>query len=194
MAAIDVLLSAINERTIAQQVGIEHDQARAMYRDYSVVVDNYREFERIITEYYQYHCSRCMARGGRLDDAQASSAAKDILSEEYRRKHNGDVNSAFDDARHGTNGGMRSILDIIANDLKTQAIENYIHSVFDRVVTPVEWHDKIEIIRQFIDCCGVHLHDSIDRNSPERYAQNYSELIRAYVDNLEPVSSMFRRL
>ncbi len=194
MAAIDVLLSAINERAIAQQVGIEHDQARATYRNYSVVVDNYGEFERIITEYYQYHYSRCVARGGRLDDSQASSSAKDIISEEYRRKHNGDVNSAFDDAKHGTNGGMRFVLDVIANGLKMQAVENYICSVFDRVVTPVQWHDKVEIIRQFIDCCGVHLHDSIDRNTPERYAQNYSELIRAYVDNLEPVSSMFRRL
>jgi len=194
MAAIDVLLSALNERTIAQQVGIEHDQARAAYRDYSVVVNDYREFERVIADYYKYHYRRCVARGGYLDDTQASSYAKTIISDEYKRKNRGGINSAFDDARHGTNGGMRNILDIVANGLRTQTVENYIRSVFDRVVTPVEWYDKVEIIRQFIDCCGVHLHDSIDRNTPERYAQNYSELIRAYIANLEPVSSMFRRL
>jgi len=194
MAAIDVLLSALNERTIAQQVGIEHDQTRALYRDYSVAVNDYREFERGITDYYKFHYSRCIARGGYLDDAQASSLAKELISEEYRKKNKSDINGAYDDARYGTNGGMRSILDIIANGLKLQAVENYIRSVFDRVVTPVEWHEKVEIIRQFIDCCGVHLHDSIDRRTPERYAQNYSALIHAYVTNLEPVSSMFRRL
>jgi len=194
MAAIDVLLSALDERTIALQVGIEHDQTRATYRDYSVVINGYREFERVIADYYKHHYSRCMARGGHLDHSQASSYAKAIISEEYRRKTRGDINSAFDDARHGTNGGMRNILDIVANGLKLQAVENYIRSVFDRVVTPVEWHEKVEIIRQFIDCCGVHLHASIDRNTPERYAQNYTDLIRAYVTNLERVSAMFRRL
>ena len=193
MAAIDVLLSALNERTIAQQVGIEHDQARAGYRNYSVTIDTYDEFERIIAGYYMHNYSRCVARGGRVDYSQASGFAKNLIERDYRKK-NGDISSAFDDACYGTNGGMRQILDIIADGLKAQAIENYIRSVFDRIVKPADWQEKVEIIRQFIDCCGTNLHDSINPRTPERYAQNYTELIRAYVDGLRNVSSIFRRL
>ena len=106
MAAIDVLLSALNERTIAQQIGIEHDRTRARYRNYSVTIESYAEFERVITDYYAYHYSKCIARGGRLDQSQASSEAKDVIEKEYRKK-NGDIASAFDDSRFGTNGGVR---------------------------------------------------------------------------------------
>jgi hypothetical protein len=193
MAAIDVLLSAIDERTVAQQVSIKHDQTRASYRNYPVTTGTYIEFERIITDYYMHHHSRCVTRGGRLDYSQASSFAKNEIEKEYR-KRNGNVSSAFDDACYGTNGGMRRILDIIADGMKAEAIENYIRSVFDRVVKPVDWHEKVEIIRQFINCCGSNLHDSVDPRTPERYSQNYTELIRAYVDSLRNVSSIFRRL
>jgi len=193
MAKIDVLLSALNERAIAQNVAIEHDQTRAEYRNYSITVETYAEFERIITDYCGHHYNKCLAKGGRLDSAQASSIAKTEIENVYK-KRNGNLSSAFDDATYGINGGMRYILDIIADGLKTQAIENYTRSVFDRIVAPVDWDQKVEIIRQFIDRCGTNLHDSIDSHNPARYAQNYNELIRAYVDSLKNVSSIFRRL
>ena len=66
--------------------------------------------------------------------------------------------------------------------------------MFDKHVAPNSWEDKVEIIRQFIAQCGANLASSIDVSQPERYAQNFQELIRSYVQSLQTTSSIFRRL
>ena len=53
---------------------------------------------------------------------------------------------------------------------------------------------KVEIIRQFIARCGLDMSSSIHADQPERYAQNYEELIRSYITHLERTSTIFRRL
>jgi len=89
---------------------------------------------------------------------------------------------------------MRTVLDIIAEGQKLQAVENHIRDAFDRYVAPSSWEQKVNIIRQFISHCGGFLASSIRSDQPERYAQNYQELIRSYVDALQTTSSIFRRL
>ena len=46
----------------------------------------------------------------------------------------------------------------------------------------------------FIRECGANLSSSIRSDQPERYAQNYQDLIRTYINGLRETSSMFRRL
>ncbi len=191
--SINSLLNELDERTIAQRIGIRHDEARMRYPLNSNTVRNFDEFTQIIGHYYSAHFTTCISRGGRLPASEASSRAKEIVEQEYRRR-NGDIVVAFNDARDGTNGGMRSVLDIISEGLKTVSVERYIRDAFDRYVSPNSWSRKVQIIRQFIDHCGVHLSSAIRRDQPERYAQNYQELIRSYVAALQTTSSIFRRL
>ena len=193
MAAIDNLLSALDERILAQRIGLRHDEARMRYPLQCNTVDAFDEFTATITEYYNHHF-RSVSNGGSLSRADAAGRAKEILEREYRRRRNGDIVAAFNDAHDGTNGGMRVVLDTIAEALKTEFVERYIRDVFDRHVAPNAWEDKVEIIRQFIRQCGANLSSSIRSHQPERYAHNYQELIRSYVDSLQRTSSIFRRL
>jgi hypothetical protein len=119
--------------------------------------------------------------------------AKELLEQEYRRR-GGDIVAAYRDSKDGTNGGMRSILDTIAEGLKAESVERVIRHAFDRYVVPNSWELKVEIIKQFIRECGSFLSSSIRTDQPERYAQNYEELIRSYVDALQNTSAIFRRL
>ena len=98
------------------------------------------------------------------------------------------------DVANGTNGGMRVVLDKLAEALKAESVERYIREMFDRHVAPNAWEQKVEIVRQFIRYCGTNLGSAIRAEQPECYAQNYRELIRSYVDSLRRTSSMFRRL
>jgi len=194
MVAINSLLSALNEREVARQVAIEHDEARMRYPLSSNTVRDYRQFSDIITDYYQYHHRICISRGGRLSNTSAYSKAKNLLEQEYRRRGGGNAVTAFNDAHDGTNGGMRVVLDTIADHLKAQAVEEYTTAMFDMHVAPNAWDDKVEIIRQFIACCGPVLAGSIVAHQPERYAHDFTELIKAYVEGLRRTSSIFRRL
>jgi len=116
------------------------------------------------------------------------------LEREHRRRGGGNIVTVFNDAHDGTNGGMRVVLDTIADNLKAQAVEEYTAAMFDMHVAPNAWHDKVDIIRQFIVCCGPTLAGSIVASEPERYAHDFTELIKAYVEGLRRTSAIFRRL
>ena len=194
MTSVNSLLQALDERTIAQRVAIPHDEARMQYPFNSSTVADFDQFGQVIADYYNYHYTRCVSHGGNLSANEAAGRAKEILEHEYRRRQNADIVSAFNDAHDGTNGGMRGILDIIAEGIKTEAVQRYVREAFDQHVAPNSWEQKVEIIRQFIAQCGPHLSSAIQADAPERYAQNYQELIRSYVKALQQTSSVFRRM
>jgi len=193
MVSINTTLAALDEREIAQHVGIPHDEARIRFPLSSNTVRDFDEFREIIGDYYNHHFACCVSDGGSLSRSEAIGRAKEALEGQYRRR-NGDIVTAFNDAHDGINGGLRAVLDLIAETMKTESVERYIHDVFDRQVAPNAWEDKVELIRQFIRQCGANLSSSIRADQPERYAQNYSELIRSYVESLQRTSSIFRRL
>ena len=193
MSAIGSILSALREDEIARAVGSDHDDARERYRGHSRAVTDYRDFQRLIGDYYNHHCASCRTNGGRMSDREAQSRAKAILERQYRRR-NGDIVTCYNDAHDGTNGGVRTVLDVICDALKAEAVEFYITGIFDTYVTPNAWEEKVAIIRQFIARCGVDLSASIRVDQPERYARDYRELIQAYVEGVRETSRVMRRL
>jgi len=186
-------MGGLEERTIAQSIGILHDEARMRYPQRSNTVGTFDEFSGIIGDYYNYHFTTCVSYGGRLPRDEATGRAKELIEKEYRR-HNGDIVSAFQDASLGLNGGLRRILDTIAEGLKAESVQRYIRELFDRHIAPNSWEQKVDMIRQFIAQCGMTLSSSIRADQPERYAHHYSELIRSYCEALRQTSSIFRRL
>ena len=190
---INGLLAELDERRIAQVVGIPIDEARGRYALQSNTVANFAEFDSVITNFYNYLFTTCVSHGGTLPASEASSRAKEILEKEYRKK-NGDIVMAYNDGHDGTNGGMRTVLDTITQGVKAAAVENHIRHAFDLYVEPNAWEQKVEIIRQFIAQCGSYLSSSIRTDQAERYASNYMDLIRSYADALQRTSSNLRRL
>jgi hypothetical protein len=191
--SLDKLLSELDEIYIAQHIEIPHDEHRIRYHLSSNRVKDFDEFSQTIGEYYNDHVRNCISHGGRMSRSKAESRAKALVEQEYRRR-GGDILNAYKDAHEGSNGGLRVILDIIADGLKVESMEDHIRDVFDRYVAPNSWEQKVSIIQQFIRHCGTSLSSSIRADQPERYAQNYEELIRSYADGLKTTSSVFRRL
>lgn len=193
MVSYNALARALDEREIANRVAIPHDEARARYPLQRNRVSTFDEFTQVITQYYMYHYSACVAPGARLALSDATSEAKQLLESQLRR-HEGDIVTFFVRARDGLEGGMRLVLDAIAEGLKSRAVSNYIRDVFDRHVAPSSWEDKVEMIRQFIQQCGPYLSRSIREDQVERYAHDYMALINDYTRSLQSTSAMFRRL
>lgn len=193
MSAIDSLLAALGERRIAQHVGLPHDEARMRYPLRSNTASSFEEYSDLIADYYNHHFTQCVSGGGSLPRSEAAGRAKEILEREYRRR-GGDIVAAFNDAHDSTNGGIRVQLDLIAEALKAESVERYTRQMFDQYVSPNSWEQKVILIRGFISRCGANLASSIQADQPERYAQNYQELIRSYVTSLQRTSSIFRRL
>jgi hypothetical protein len=193
MESFDSLIAEIDELAIARNVGIRHEEVRMNYTFGKNTVESFDEFTEVAADYCNYHISRCVLHGGFLSRTEAAGKAKEILEQEYRRQ-GGDIVTAYNDAHDGTNGGLRVILDRIAEQLKAESVERYLRDAFDRYVKPNSWEQKVDIMRQFLSRFGAHLSSSIRADQPERYASNFEELIRAYVESLRRTSSVFRRL
>ncbi len=194
MSRIGALLGELEERELAQRVGIPHDEARMRFSLTRNTVRTYDEFGTVLGNYVNHDRATCVPDAGRLPAYKAQGKAKRLLEQEYRKKKGKDLRTAFSDAHDGTNGGLRVVLDILADALKAESVEYYMRYVFDRYVAPSSWGEQVEIIRQFIARCGIDLSASVRADQPERYARDYEELIGAYVDGLRETSSMFRRL
>ena len=69
------ILAELDERYIAREVGIPHDEARLGYVLSRNTVSDFREFERIIGDYYNHHFSRSISHGGRLSPTEAVGRA-----------------------------------------------------------------------------------------------------------------------
>jgi hypothetical protein len=192
MSSIDSLCAELDEVAIAGNAGNAHDNARAAYSLKKNTVSSFDEFNDRIVDYYSYHIGQCVVPGGRIAPYEAAGRASEILEREYKRQ-GGNLMSAYKDANDGTNGGLRIILDIIADHLKEESVERYIRFAFNQHVDPTSWPQKVEIISQFIGRYGHILGPSIDAAHPERYAQNYDELIRAFMDALKRSSKIFRK-
>lgn len=193
MSDANALIHSLLEPSLARMVTIPHDETRAQYRLPRNTVESWPAFEDAIADYYSYHYCRCVARGAHFSRTEALGQAKEILEQEYRRRHT-DIIGAFIDARDGTNGGLRTVCDTIADALKQQSVMRYVTEQFDSRVAPHDFEAKTEIIRQFVAQFGAQLGDAIQRGRPERYAQDYRQLIQAYVSGLQHTSAAFRRL
>jgi len=193
MSILSSLLAALDEREIARRIAIPADEARMTFHLHSNTVRSFDEFSDIIGDYYNHHFTRCISRGGSLSRAEAGGRAKEILEREFRRRR-GNIVSAFNNAHAGTSGGLRVVLDTIAEGLKAESVQRYVREMFDRHVSPNSWESKVELIRQFVAACGEYLSSSIRADEIERYAHDYEELIRSFVEALQRTSSIFRRL
>ena len=192
MGSLSSILMQLEENYLAQNIWIPHDEARMAYRCRSNIVGTIEEFTGIVGDYYNYHYTRCVTGGGSLPPAEAEGKAKEIIEKKYRLGKDSFV-AAFNDANRGTNGGLRNILDIIADYLKAESTRNHMRKVLDDEVRLNSWDDKVDIIRQFINHCGPDINQYLDQSQPERYAHNYEELIEAYVNMLQKTSSFLRR-
>lgn len=193
MPSFAVLVEDLDERVIAERVGLAHDEARWAYGTAAPMrVNDFEEFTESIGDYFAFHFARCVSGGGVLSRIEAAGRAKEALARHYRQR-GGDIVTAFNDARDGTNGGMSGILSHLADSLKAEAVERYMRAVFDRHVSPAAWDDRVEIIRQFIAHVGAQNLPGIDASRPERYARDFEAIIRAYVNGLQRLSSVFRR-
>ena len=193
MGSLDAIMKQLDEREIARKAGLPHDEARMAYALKKNTVASFGEFTQIIGDYYSYHFVTCVSNGGALPRAEAEGRAKEIIELKYRERRS-TLQGAYADAQEGTNGGLRNILDLIAEQLKYESVERYIRKVFDDQIDPTSWEDKVNLIKQFIARCGADLAPSIDSRNPERYARDYTELIRSYINALSHTSSIFRRL
>lgn len=190
MNEVDYMLQALDDKEIMRNVGDRAEGAKMAFTYPRNHVENYDEFRQVVGEFYRLYFSR--ARGQDLSARDAEDEAIDLLDRAYGR-FGKDSQDAYMNCLHRQDGGLNGVIDEMVKALRTRDIESYIKRVFTTFVDPKAYQDKVEIMRQFF-ARVQDLPDEIDRNNPDRYANRYDELVRAYAESKRAYLPQFRKL
>jgi hypothetical protein len=192
MSEFKKLLELLDERNLTSHVASYHDTARLQFTLSSNQVNSFQEFQQRIGEFYNHQLTHALG-GGPLPVYEARRRAKDILERAYRRRRQS-LNNAIADAIEGTNGGMRAILDTIADAMKEESTQNFTEEAFDEVCPPNSWTGKVDLMRQFQQQYGEALGEPVRSMPAEAYAAHYKELIQAFDYHMKDVARQFRSI
>jgi len=187
MSIVDSIRNELDPKEIMRAVGRKHDDARIQYRMTTNTVESIEDFTRKIGDYFMHHYAHCFD-GSSLPMYECEQRAKEIITNAYTRR-DGNFLSAFNDAKDGLNGGMRRILDLIADGLKEDGIRRYTEHILDTRISPASYDEQLQIIRELLPRLGL----TEQASHPERYVSDYKKLIQAYLKRLRETETLFQQ-
>jgi len=190
MGVLENIIKELSKDYVTEHIERPNNEARIGFHLSSNTVPDDASFENLIGNYYNHHFTKCVSNGGELTRAEATGRAKEIITENYRRRRLDKLN-AYSDGINGSNGGMMAIIDIIMEKLKNDSKERHIQEVIDRYIAPTSWEERVEIIKELFDFYPKSL--KLDSDHPERYASNYEELIKALMESLNDMNNNLRK-
>jgi hypothetical protein len=158
----------------------------------AVTVQTNEEFLEIVTAFYA-HMYRHTARiHGTIEKTRLGAEALDVLKKTF--KGDKGYNEALSEARTGTRGGLRYVLDRMTEYLKAEAREKHVLKTLKENIDPLDYAARVEVISALLRLLHGHLPDEITAQPPERFADDYEEIIKAYVHSTAALKTTLRRL
>lgn len=177
----NTVVSLINEQALARKFRAI-DSARACFFLESLKVKSYEELVNILQAYYLHLQRHAGSRPEKPDVSEARCEAIKLLESTFRDQ--GGDKAAFVQARDCTQGGIRSILDMVTEQYKAQKQEAYINRVFKDAIADMEWQDRVKCMQAVIKEVGRFLPEELKNQPPERFARSddtIETIIRTYV-------------
>lgn len=186
------ILEQLSPEFIESRVTRPYDDARARYATDRIIVASNQEFLGAVTAFYTHISRHALTMPGPVDKNSLGAEALDALKRTFRGKNG--YNEALAEARAGQRGGLRYIMDAITEQLKQEAREKHVLKTFKENIDPLDFAAKTRIITALLQRAGHDLPEQITCQPPERYAQDYEEIVQAFVQAKSSFESLLRRL
>jgi hypothetical protein len=191
-AVVNDVLERISEQSLAQTMGLAIDHARVSYLLESALVESADEFFRVITAFYLHLLRHTCVQVEYTDKESAAPEAYALLERTYTK--NGGINAAILEAREGTHGGLRKVLDDITEHFKKEEQEKYINRILGEVLDPLDWNRKVEFTTIFLNRIQHLLPEDLKSASPKQFAHHYGQLVRLYVESKDRFANYIHSL
>ncbi|MBN1551692.1 hypothetical protein JW979_09490 [bacterium] len=189
---IDIILHQLNQDYIESTVTRVYDEARASFIMDSVTVSSHEELIAVLTAFYTHVLRYINAETGHVDQIHIETEALDLFNRTFTGKQRS--RDAQVEARHGTHGGMRSILDTMTEFMKHEARQKHIVKTFHDAIDPLDYEAKVELISDILKREEGRLPPEITSQPPEKFADDYESIIQAYSESITKVTDIFKRL
>jgi hypothetical protein len=189
---VDAVLTEITSEALARKIGIPIDSARASYVMGDVLVDSADEFYEVVSGFYLTLLRHRGMAPASVDHAALTAEALHLLEAAFRRE--GGSKGAQAEARDGTRGGMRFVLNMMTEQYKLEQQSNHAEAVIAAALDPLTFDERAAFMRALLDRMGPHLPADIRDAPPAQFARHYDTIAKAYVQSLDRVRQLLRTL
>ena len=188
---VENILSEISEDALTKRIGIPIDSARACYVINSILVTSFESFNKKIVSFYLHLLRNTWSISDSVSLEAAGPEAFALLERSFANR--GGIKAALAEAKHATkNGGLRFVLDQMTNQFKREEQGKHVNGVLKSVMDPLDWEGKVALTGEIIKLLEHNLSSKITSQPPERWAGHYEIIVRAYVESMDQVKSLFR--
>ena len=185
MGRFDDIIDLLVDEFMAHKVDILHQAARENYRLTKLTVATFHEFLSEITRYYLHHFNATMGDVSRMPPELATSNAQRAVERAFR----GGLEEGFLNAQTGTNGGLRGVIERMAEFLQGEMRDSWVNHVNSTTYDPFNFDDMEGLAREFLSRYGAHLPAGAQSVSPASIAGK----IRQYLESTAQSVSQIRR-
>ena len=189
---LDLLKSEIDADALAFKFGIPIDSARASFTLESVRLKESQNLTEIATSFYIHLLRHTQNIKGVVSVRNAEAEALALIERTFSTK--GGFRGAIAEAKHATNGGLRMILDMLTEEYKHELKKQHVSYVLKSALDPLDWESKVSLITEIMKTLQHVLPKKIKSQPPERFAGHYELIVNAYVDSINKLDMIFRRL
>ncbi|MBL1214667.1 MAG: hypothetical protein HND52_15030 [Ignavibacteriae bacterium] len=189
---IDYILEKLDPNYIDAKILKPIDESRTTYIFDKINTASYDAFIESITNFYIHIVRHTNSESVKAEREKYSIEVLDLMKKIYPQK--ADYNSAITNGMNGYNGGLRIIFDKITEYLKQTSKDKYILATINEVVDPLNYEIKKTLVEEIIKRDGSQL--DIDKSLliPEKYVENYIQIIQAYAHSKHMLNNIFTRL
>ncbi len=189
---IDYIIERLNPNYIDTKILKPIDESRSTYIFDKTASGSYENFIDSITNFYIHIIRHRNSENLKAEREKYTIEALSLIRKIYPQKT--DYNSVIANGMNGYNGGLRIIFDKITEYLKQTSKEKYILATINEVVDPLNYELKKALVTGIIKREGSQL--DIDKSLliPEKYVENYIQIIQAYAHSKHMLNNIFTRL
>lgn len=177
MADLLGILIALDEQTITKIVSSKHDLAREGHKVSSLTISSYPAFLRLVENYVLYHTRQ--TGGGDLPSYMANSKGMTILN--YAFQSLGGIQGAYEVCKTGLRGGVITVINTLAEALKTEEERLYIEAQLRYYCNPISFDDRVALMEQYLTRFTKNLPSGVKPRTALELAANYEDVIETHM-------------
>lgn len=190
---VDRILELLSQSFINREVLVKHDVARESFQLPKMVVGDHQEFKYLVTSYVEHHL-KSVGQGQPTPEA-AFGEAKRVLDREFEDdRYQDGYSRALGQGLSGADGGMRGILNTIADAFRRRALSEYVDHVFYQHINVLSKEDNLALSRAFFERFGPVLARFGMEVSEDMFAWNTRAALDYHRQVLEHVIGIAKKI
>lgn len=187
MARLLKILKELDETHVFEAITIRHDKAREDYSLHVRRITSFSEFLEQLCLYYKFH--RLHASGIKVPEAMVAGEVKGLVQQAFR----GDLTSVFIHVKHGQEGGIKRVIDGIAESLKQQEKSHWTDHVKLQSYDPSDREQRRELAQEYLELFKHFVVPGADIHDKYEIAERLDDFLRALVEQRNEIIKKLAR-